>query len=233
MSMPYRAKFSHLPSARVRAPSRALLRDRRRRGMLCGMGQALRKKDDHYTYGDYLSWPDGERWELINGTAWNMSPAPSRAHQEVLGRLYLLFATWLRDKPCRVFLAPFDVILPAEPDQADREVDTVVQPDLSVFCDPRRLTDAGARGAPDLVVEILSPWTSKKDLNDKFTLYETRGVREYWVVDPAGNPAGSVQIYHINKDGLYDDPEILVKNGLAASEVLEGFTLEIAELFPV
>ncbi|MEX2445264.1 MAG: Uma2 family endonuclease [Alkalispirochaeta sp.] len=191
------------------------------------MGQALRKTDDHYTYGDYRRWPDGERWELINGTAWNMSPAPSRAHQAVLGRLHLLFGTWLQNKPCQVFLAPFDVVLPADPQQANDEVDTVVQPDLSVFCDFTRLTDAGGRGAPDLVVEILSPWTSKKDLNDKFTLYESRGVREYWVVDPAG----SVQVYHLDDTGRYADPDILVKSGPAASTVLEGFSIEIAELF--
>lgn len=191
------------------------------------MGQALRKTDDHYTYGNYRGWPEGERWELINGTAWNMSPAPSRAHQAILGELFSRFHAWLKDKPCRVFLAPFDVLFPADPHQADDAVDTVVQPDLSVFCDPRQLTDAGARGAPDLVVEILSPWTSKKDLNDKFTLYETHGVREYWVVDPAG----SVQVYHREDDGRYADPEILVKSGRATSKVLEGFTLETAELF--
>jgi Uma2 family endonuclease len=191
------------------------------------MGQALRKTDDHYTYGDYLTWPTEERWELIDGVAWNMSPAPSRAHQSLLGRLHLLFGTWLTGKPCQVYLAPFDVILPADTDQASDEADTVVQPDLSVFCDPARLTEAGARGAPDLVVEILSPWTSKKDLNDKFTLYERHGVREYWVVDPAG----SVQIYRRDADGRYADPDILVKTGTAASHILEGFTVEIADLF--
>jgi Uma2 family endonuclease len=191
------------------------------------MGPALRKTDEHYTYGDYLSWPGGERWELINGIAWNMSPAPSRAHQMLLGELFARFHAWLADKPCQVFLAPFDVALPADPHQAHDEVDTVVQPDLSVFCDPTRLTDAGARGAPDLVVEILSPWTSKKDLNDKFTLYETRGVREYWVVDPAG----SVQVYRLDDSGRYADPDILVKSGTAASTVLDGFSIEIAEVF--
>jgi Uma2 family endonuclease len=96
-----------------------------------------------------------------------MSPAPSRAHHAVLGELFAHFREWLKDKPCQVYLAPFDVLLPSDPDQAENEVDTVVQPDLSVFCDPARLTDAGARGAPDLVVEILSPWTIKKDLNEK------------------------------------------------------------------
>lgn len=189
----------------------------------------MRKDDEHYTYGDYLLWPEGERWELINGTAWNMSPAPSRAHQAILGELFARFHAFLAGKTCQAFLAPFDVILPgdADADTPDSEVDTVVQPDLSVFCDPSRLTDAGARGAPDLVVEILSPWTSKKDLNDKFSLYEARGVREYWVVDPAG----SVQVYLRGDNGRYADPDILVTRGRAISRVLDGFSLEIAELF--
>lgn len=111
--------------------------------------------------------------------------------------------------------------------QAEDEVDTVVQPDLSVFCNPERLTDAGARGAPDVVVEILSPWTSKKDLNDKFSLYERHGVREYWVVDPAG----SVQMYCLNETGHYDDPEIVVKTGSVASAVLEGLRVDVEGLF--
>lgn len=191
------------------------------------MGQALRKTDAHYTYGDYRRWPPQERWELIEGTAWNMSPAPSRAHQAILGRLHLVFGEWLKDKPCHVYIAPFDVQLPSHPDQAEDKVDTVVQPDLSVFCDPERLTDAGARGAPDMVVEILSPWTSKKDLNDKFSLYERHGVREYWVVDPAG----SVQVYRLNENGHYDDPEIVVKTGSVASAVLEGLRVDVEGLF--
>ena len=145
----------------------------------------------------------------------------------MLGRLHLVFGEWLKDKPCQVYLAPFDVLLPSDPDQAENEVDTVIQPDLSVFCDPARLTDAGARGAPDLVVEILSPWTSKKDLNDKFSLYETHRVREYWVVDPAG----SVQVYRLNENGQFDDPEILVKTGSVASAVLEGFRVDVEALF--
>ena len=165
------------------------------------MGQVLRKTDAHYTSGEYRQWPPQERWELIEGTAWNMSPAPSRAHQAVLGRLNLAFGQWLGG--------------------------TVVQPDLSVFCHPERLTDAGARGAPDVVVEVLSPWTSKKDLNDKFSLYERHGVREYWVVDPAG----SVQVYRLNGTGRYDDPEIVVKTGSVASAVLEGLQVDVAGLF--
>ncbi len=114
------------------------------------MGQALRKTDAHYTYGDYRLWPPQERWELIGGTAWNMSPTPSRAHQAILGELFALFREWLKDKPWQVYIAPFDVLLPSYRDQSEDEVDTVVQPDLSVFCRPERLTDAGARGAPDV-----------------------------------------------------------------------------------
>ncbi|HCM25765.1 MAG: hypothetical protein A2Z99_04225 [Treponema sp. GWB1_62_6] len=191
------------------------------------MGLPLTKSDSRFTYADYRLWPETERWELIDGIAWNMCAAPSRAHQELSGELHLLLRSWLKGKPCRVYDAPFDVLLPANPDESDDEVDTVVQPDLVVYCDRTKLTDAGARGAPDLVVEIISPWTIKKDLNDKFRLYERVGVKEYWVLDPAGH----VQAYTLGAKGRYGDPVILVGGGTLSCAVLEGFTVDMAALF--
>ncbi len=149
------------------------------------MGNPALEPEEHFTYRQYLTWPDEERWELIDGVAWCMSPGPRRRHQALLTRLIQPLATLLKGKSCQVFAAPFDVIFPAG-DEADEDVDTVVQPDLAVFCDPSKLTERGARGAPDLVIEILSPSTSRKDQNEKLALYERSGVREYWVVDPAG-----------------------------------------------
>ncbi|WP_169313522.1 Uma2 family endonuclease [Spirochaeta africana] len=111
--------------------------------------------------------------------------------------------------------------------QSDDEVDSVVQPDVVVFCDSSKLTDFGARGAPDLAVEVLSPYTSKKDLNDKFHLYEQHGVSEYWVVDPAG----SIQSFVLDKHGRYSEPNMLVGGGQLCSRILEGFTLDVAALF--
>ncbi|MBI4778088.1 Uma2 family endonuclease [Candidatus Desantisbacteria bacterium] len=140
------------------------------------MGFAARKKEERFTYGDYLKWPDEERWELIDGVAYDMSPAPSRRHQEVVGELFRQFATYLLGKSCKVYVAPFDVRLP-ECDEADEDIITVVQPDIIVVCDRDKLDDKGGRGAPDIVIEILSPWTAKKDLRTKYNLYERHRVR--------------------------------------------------------
>ncbi len=146
------------------------------------------KKDYKYTYRDYCSWPDEERWEIIEGVPVAMSPAPGRSHQEVSGNIYFQLRKALLEKlsesgPCKIFAAPFDVRLP-ESDEADDHVTTVVQPDISIICDPSRLDDRGCRGAPDLIMEILSPSTAAQDLGTKKELYEKHGVREYWIVQP-------------------------------------------------
>lgn len=204
------------------------------------MGNPNLAPGERFTYRQYRSWPDSERWELIDGHAWAMSPAPMRRHQKLSIRLIRVFANFLDGKPCEAYEAPFDVLLPAG-EESDDEVDTVVQPDIVVFCDKSKLTDRGARGAPDLVVEILSPSTSKKDLNEKFNLYQKHGVREYWVVDPA---AWSVWVYRLaagtaSATGAasprrYDEGELRDRLGDVshiASAVLEGFVLDPTELF--
>ena len=201
------------------------------------MGDPARQRDERFTYRHYRTWPDGERWELIEGHAWSMSPAPKTRHQTLAGALYSAIRQHLKGKPCRVFIAPFDVLLP-KADEADDEVDTVVQPDIVVFCDRSKLTEAGARGAPDFVVEILSPSSSRKDLNEKFRLYESRGVREYWVIDPGNR---SLLAYRLDAAGEgperapgYGEGELrerLVDWSPLASAVLEGFVLDPEELF--
>lgn len=147
------------------------------------MPQAQRQAGHHFTYGDYRTWPADERWELIDGVAYDMSPAPSRSHQEISGELFFQFRSQLIDRTCRAYLAPFDVRL-AQGEESDDDTDTVVQPDLVVVCDRNKLDEKGCKGAPDLVVEILSPSTAHKDLNEKFRLYERVGVKEYWVIHP-------------------------------------------------
>ena len=109
------------------------------------MGPLVRKLDERFTYGDYLAWDDGERWELIDGVPYNMSPAPRVRHQQILVDLIRQFASWLKDKPCQVFAAPFDVRLP-EADESDALVETMVQPDLLVICDKGNWTMLGAGG---------------------------------------------------------------------------------------
>jgi Uma2 family endonuclease len=193
------------------------------------MGDPALAPKERYTYRNYRTWPDEERWELIEGQAWSMSPAPMPRHQTLLGKLHLEFGTFLRGKPCQVFLAPFDVLIP-KAEEPDDDVDTVVQPDLVVFCDRSRITDKGSRGAPDVAVEILSPSTSKKDLNEKFRLYERSGVREYWVVDPGNR---SILVYRRN-DGRFDQGELrepVLDFGPIASEVLVGLSIDPEDLF--
>ena len=194
------------------------------------MGDPNLAPDERFTYRHYRTWPDSERWELIEGQAWAMSPAPSRHHQGLVGRLFAEMDAFLRGKPCRAYLAPFDVLLP-EGDEQDDDVYSVVQPDIVVYCDRSKLTEAGARGAPDIAVEILSPWTSKKDLNEKFRLYEKHGVREYWVVDPA---ARSLWVYRMTSSGRFDPGELRVRlsdMSPIASNVLESFSVDPEELF--
>ena len=147
-------------------------------------GTAAVSPDERYTYKEYKSWPEGERWELIDGLAYAMSPAPTRSHQEfvvdLVGKLY----AFLQGKPCRLLVSPIDVFLPASRDEAEDEVDTIVQPDVIVVCDHEKLIDKGVRGGPDFVVEILSPSTAMKDLSQKKTIYAKHEVREYWIVNP-------------------------------------------------
>ncbi len=137
-----------------------------------------------YSYADYLKWQFDERVELIKGWIHKMSPAPSRRHQKIEGDIFGSFWNHLRNNKCEVYHAPFDVRLLKNKGQSDKEVETVVQPDIVVVCNTSILDDKGCNGAPDLIVEVLSPSTMKKDFNEKFNIYEANGVKEYWLVHP-------------------------------------------------
>lgn len=134
-----------------------------------------------YTYSDYLLWQFSERVELIKGFIRKMSPAPSRKHQTISQNLNWKIYSFFENRPCSVFVAPFDVRLPIKSSKKDT---TVVQPDLCIICDENKLDDKGCNGAPDLIVEILSPNNSKHDVDTKFNLYQESGVKEYWMVEP-------------------------------------------------
>ena len=180
-----------------------------------------------YSYADYLKWSFEERVELIKGKLFKMSPAPGRGHQEVNRNLIIELGGFLKGKSCKVYGAPFDVRFPQKIDSSNSETYTVVQPDLCVVCDPEKLDDAGCKGAPDLIVEILSPSTSKKDLNEKFRLYEESGVNEYWVVYPAEK---IIEIFYLVK-GRYSRSQKYVDNDLVNSNVLDGLNLSIKDVF--
>ena len=135
-----------------------------------------RELEERYTYGDYKSWDDDLRWELIDGDAFCMSPGPGEAHQSLLVALSSELRTYFKGKECRVYVAPFDVMLP-DGNESEDEIDTVVQPDIMIVCDKSKIQHNGIKGAPDVVFEILSPSTAQRDLDDKFNLYERAGVK--------------------------------------------------------
>jgi Uma2 family endonuclease len=175
---------------------------------------------DRFTYGDYRRWTDDERWELIDGEVYDMSPAPTRIHQEWVLEIAAQAHEFLRGAPCQVFVAPFDVRLPRA-DEADERVETVVQPDIAVICDPGKLDDAGCRGAPDWIVEVLSPRTAAKDQREKRAAYERAGVREYWLVHPTDR---TLMIYRLDC-GAYGRPEVQPLVGETAVAAIAGLSI--------
>ena len=146
---------------------------------------ALPKEERRFTYAEYKEWEldEGERYELIHGDAYAMS-GPNTKHQAILMEISSRFHEYFRGKPCQVFPAPYDVRLFYEEDESD---DTVVQPDIMVICDKDKIGPEGCRGAPDLIIEILSPSNTAIEMERKFTLYQEAGVREYWIVDSINN----------------------------------------------
>jgi Uma2 family endonuclease len=194
------------------------------------MGEPARQLEGRYTYGDYRTWPMDERWELIDGAAWSMSPAPGKKHQDVTGEIFTKLKNFLAGKPCRAYIAPFDILFPDSPEQDEDDVPTVVQPDVTVYCDRTKVRERGGLGAPDLAVEVLCPWTQKKDLNEKLSLYERHGVREYWIVDPGNR---SVLVFRLDPGEGYGEPAVLLPPAVLDSVVLPGFTFDLEELFSV
>ncbi len=179
-----------------------------------------------YSYANYLRWEIDERLELIKGRIYKMA-APSTAHQGVSAVLFGELYLYLKGKSCKIFAAPFDVRLTYESTD-DAKVTTVVQPDICVVCDAAKLDTRGCIGAPEIVVEILSPGNNKKELNIKYRLYEEFGVKEYWVVHPAKK---SVMIYALNQDGKYESEGHYKNDDKLSSGLLPGFTLNLTEVF--
>ncbi|NII83893.1 MULTISPECIES: Uma2 family endonuclease [unclassified Pedobacter] len=180
-----------------------------------------------YSYSNYLNWLFPERVELIKGKIFKMSPAPSRVHQEVAGSIFLNLGIFLKDKPCKVYSAPFDVRFP-KGSKADKDVYTVLQPDICVVCDKSKLDARGCIGAPDLVIEILSPGNTKMELLNKYRVYEEFGVKEYWVVSQSDQ---SILIYTLNDSGKFQPSKIFTRSEKITSSVLPGFELELDDVF--
>jgi Uma2 family endonuclease len=180
-----------------------------------------------YSYANYLNWLFPERVELIKGKIFKMSPAPSRVHQEISINLLKPLINFLEDKPCKVYAAPFDVRFPKE-SKADKDVYTVLQPDICVICDKSKLDARGCIGAPDLVIEILSPGNTKMELLNKYRVYEEFGVKEYWVVSQSDQ---NILIYTLNDMGKFQPSKIFTLSEKIISTVLPGFELALDDVF--
>ncbi len=187
----------------------------------------LRKR---YTYADYLTWMDDKRRELFNGVINLITPAPSRKHQDISTNLMRIYSAYLFHKNCKLYHAPSDVRLPkGKKNVNDKNIYTVVQPDLYVVCDLSKLDDRGCLGAPDLIIEIVSPKNSKRDIKDKFEIYQEHGIREYWIVNPNDE---NVSVFVLDEEGKYqlkgmyagdDKIPVNIFNGDLATDLTEVF----------
>ena len=180
-----------------------------------------------YTYADYLQWQFEERLELFSGKIFKLS-APNTKHQEVSGKLFLRIASFLEKKSCKVFFAPFDVRLPVKNRKKDSEITTVVQPDICIICNQDKLDERGCIGAPDLVVEILSPGNTEKEVKLKFKLYEEAGVKEYWLIYPVEE---SVAVFILNDQKKFDGAKIYATSDCINSKAVDGLTIVVNDIF--
>ena len=180
-----------------------------------------------YSYANYLNWLFDDRVELIKGKIFKMSPAPSSIHQEIVGNIFRKIGNFLEKKPCKVFVAPFDVRFYNE-DKQDLAIQTVLQPDICVICDKNKIDYKGCIGAPDLVVEILSPGNTKVELLHKYQVYQEFGVKEYWVVSQSDQ---SILIYTLNEYGKFQPSKIFTLSEKITSTVLPGFELVLDDVF--
>lgn len=183
-------------------------------------------KEDRYTMADVLSWDEQKHTELIEGVPVMMAP-PTRVHQEISGALFAQLHNYLEEKPCKVYAAPFAVRLFEGAGEDPADVDTMVEPDLSVVCDNGKLDDRGCVGAPDMVIEILSPSTQRHDRLTKYNLYQRAGVREYWIVDPESK---SIQTFTL-EDGRYSAHGFGTAGDALKVTVLEDCVLELSKVF--
>ena len=181
-----------------------------------------------YTYADCLEWPEDVRAELIEGDVYMMTP-PATKHQRISRELLLQIGSYLRGKRCEVFSAPFGVRLFEQENDTPSDVTTMVEPDLVVVCDPSKLDDHGCKGAPDMVVEILSPSNRRHDCVKKMHLYQRAGVKEYWLVDPAEE---FIMVFLLAEDGVYSLRKTYTREDAAKVNVLEDCQIDLTLVFP-
>lgn len=185
----------------------------------------LPKPEQKYSYADYLTWNEDERWEILDGVPY-MQAAPSRIHQEISLSLLMQFANYLQNKSCKVYHAPFCVRLDNE--KNDNNIKNVVEPDITIVCDPSKLDERGCKGSPDMIVEILSPSSGKKDRVDKFNKYEKAGVNVYWVVEPDQK---IVSVFSLQSNGRYGRPEMYTDEDKIMVSIFPDLEIDLKSVF--
>ncbi|MBU1105097.1 MAG: Uma2 family endonuclease [Candidatus Riflebacteria bacterium] len=191
------------------------------------MAGAIKKKKQRYSYADYLSWDDDKRYEIIDGEVFDMN-SPGFTHQKISLELATQLAIFFDGKPCEVICAPFDVIL-AKNVKNDDQIFTVVQPDIMVVCDPKKIEERGVIGAPDLVIEIVSPSTASQDNIRKRALYEEAGVKEFWLVHPTDR---LIRVYTLGKDGLFGREDLYDDSAQIEIAQFAGLSVDCRRVFP-
>ncbi|GAB6173418.1 Uma2 family endonuclease [Paradesulfitobacterium aromaticivorans] len=179
-----------------------------------------------YTYADYLTWPENERWEILDGVP-TMQAAPTWQHQAISAALLAQFYNHLLGKPCHVFASPFDLRLP-DADEKDEDTTFVVQPDIIVICNKEGLRGTGYYGTPALVIEISSPSSSRSDKISKFNRYEKAGVQEYWIVEPEGK---IVNVFVLQDNKRYGRPEVYAEENQIIVNVLPDLAIDLTSVF--
>jgi Uma2 family endonuclease len=181
-----------------------------------------------YTYADYLTWKFDEFVELVKGKVLRPMAGAGRRHQQISARLEYVIGSYLRSSRCEMYHAPFDVRLTRNPGSGDAQIQTVVQPDIFVVCDLTKLDERGCLGAPDWIIEIVSPGNLKHDTITKFELYQENEVREYWTVFPGEQ---TVLAYVLDPNGHYQVAGEYAEPGPMPVATLPGLTVEWREIF--
>ncbi len=190
-------------------------------------GRASTRKPKIYTYADYLTWPEGDTREIIDGVVYDMTPSPSHEHQEILADFIAQFRTFLRGKECRV-IPDIDVVIP-HGSESDDKAETVVRPDLLVLCDSAKLDGKRVRGGPDLALEIVSPSSGSHDAIRKRRLYEGASVKEFWLVQPADK---LVMVFILEADRTFGKVEIYDDTSKIPVHILPGLEIDMTTVFP-
>jgi Uma2 family endonuclease len=180
-----------------------------------------------YSYSDYMQWKFRERLELFRGRIFKMA-APNTLHQMVSMKITNELYNYLKGKSCQVFSAPFDIRLPIKNKKKDNEITTVVQPDVCIVCDSSKVDERGVCGAPDLVIEVLSPGNSKKEVRDKYELYEEAGVKEYWIVSPTEQ---NLVVFLLTQEGKFGNGKMYTNGDKLETAVVPGFSIDVTEIF--